>query len=128
MKIKLILLPIIIIFSIMFFSPTQSLAFPTFDDMASQAQSWIDSGKNGNIVSEQKVSEILLPIGQFMMGLAILVLIIVTIILGIKYMSADPSTQAKLKQQMIGLVVAAVVIFGAVGIWRLVYSFMNDLI
>ena len=128
MKIKLILLPIIIIFSIMFFSPTQSLAFPTFDDMASQAQSWIDSGKNGNIVSEQKVSEILLPIGQFMMGVAILVLIIVTIILGIKYMSADPSTQAKLKQQMIGLVVAAVVIFGAVGIWRLVYSFMNDLI
>ena len=43
-------------------------------------------------------------------------------------MSADPSTQAKLKQQMIGLVVAAVVIFGAVAIWRLVYSFMNDLI
>ena len=128
MKIKLILLPIIIIFSIIFFNPTESLAFPTFDEMVSQAESWVDSRKNGNIVSEQKVSEILLPIGQFLMGVAILVLIIVTIILGIKYMSADPSTQAKLKQQMIGLVVAAVVIFGAVAIWRLVYSFMNDLI
>lgn len=128
MKIKIIILPIIIIFSLIFIHPTNSFAFPTFDEMVSQAQTWVDSGKKGNIVDEKKVSEILLPIGQFMMGLAVLILIIVTIILGIKYMSADPNTQAKLKQQMIGLVVAAAVIFGAVGIWRLVYSFMNDLV
>ena len=62
------------------------------------------------------------------MGVAVVVLIVVTVILGIKYMTADPNTQAKLKQQMIGLVVSAAVIFGAVGIWRIVYSFMNSLV
>ena len=96
--------------------------------MSSQAQSWLDQGKSGNIVSEDKIADILLPIGQFLMGVAVVVLIVVTVILGIKYMTADPNTQAKLKQQMIGLVVSAAVIFGAVGIWRIVYSFMNSLV
>lgn len=128
MKIKAILLPIFISFILFLLPMNQSMAFPTFDEMSSQAQSWLDQGKSGNIVSEDKIADILLPIGQFLMGVAVVVLIVVTVILGIKYMTADPNTQAKLKQQMIGLVVSAAVIFGAVGIWRIVYSFMNSLV
>ena len=128
MKLKAILLPIFISFILFLLPMNQSMAFPTFDEMSSQAQSWVDQGKSGNIVSEDKIADILLPIGQFLMGVAVVVLIVVTVILGIKYMTADPNTQAKLKQQMIGLVVSAAVIFGAVGIWRIVYSFMNSLV
>ncbi len=128
MKLKAILLPIFISFILFLLPMNQSMAFPTFDEMSSQAQSWLDQGKSGNIVSEDKIADILLPIGQFLMGVAVVVLIVVTVILGIKYMTADPNTQAKLKQQMIGLVVSAAVIFGAVGIWRIVYSFMNSLV
>ncbi len=128
MKIKAVLLPIFISFILFLLPMNQSMAFPTFDEMSSQAQSWLDQGKSGNIVSEDKIADILLPIGQFLMGVAVVVLIVVTVILGIKYMTADPNTQAKLKQQMIGLVVSAAVIFGAVGIWRIVYSFMNSLV
>ena len=52
--------------------------------------------------------------------------LIVGTIMGIQWITATPDKQAKLKQQLIGLVVATVVIFGAVGIWSLVKTIMDN--
>ena len=41
-------------------------------------------------------------------------------------MFATPEEAAKLKQQLIGLVVSGVVIFGAVAIWKIVYTILNS--
>ena len=49
------------------------------------------------------------------------------IILGIKYMISEPEQKGKLKQQLIGLVVSGVVIFGAYTIWSLFNSFFTNL-
>ncbi len=46
--------------------------------------------------------------------------------MAIQWITATPDKQAKLKIQLIGLVVSAVVIFGAVGIWNLVRSIGQD--
>ena len=46
--------------------------------------------------------------------------------MGIKYFISSPEEQAKLKGQLIGVVVSAVVIFGAYSIWKMAVSiFMN---
>lgn len=59
------------------------------------------------------------------MGIAIIVLLIVTAVMGIKYMVADPQEQGKLKQQLVGLVVSAAVIFGAFTIWQITVNIMK---
>ena len=55
------------------------------------------------------------------------VLIIVITYMGIKYFISSPEEQAKLKGQLIGVVVSAVVIFGAVSIWELAINIFKDM-
>ena len=50
----------------------------------------------------------------------------VTIVMGIKYMFATPEEAAKLKQQLIGLVVSAVVVLGATAIWKIIYKVLSS--
>ena len=60
-----------------------------------------------------------------MVVIGIVTIMLVTLIMGVKWIVATPEKQAKLKEQLIGLVVATVVIFGAVGIWNLVRGIME---
>ena len=120
---------VILILSFMIVFPTKIEATGmTWDSVIQKGNNFINQGKARSPVDENKVANVMLPIGQFWVGVGIFVMVVVTIIMGIKYMSApDPNTQAKLKQQLIGIVVAGVVIFGAYGIWTLVYNFMDGL-
>ena len=67
---------------------------------------------SGLLEGVTNVASILTTIGAF-------ILAIVTIILGIQYMTSPPQKQATLRSQMYGLLWAAVVIFGAYGIWSI---------
>lgn len=124
-KLQKIIPLILLIFMLLI--PVKSEAFPTFDEMKSQADSWLSKGQSGSKVKEDDIANIMLPIGQFLVGIGAVVLIVVTIIMGIKYMTADPNSKGKLKQQFLGLVVSTVVIFGAYGIWVMVYNFMDKI-
>lgn len=124
-KLQKIIPLILLIFMLLI--PVKSEAFPTFDEMKSQADSWLSKGQSGSKVKEDDIASIMLPIGQFLVGIGAVVLIVVTIIMGIKYMTADPNSKGKLKQQFLGLVVSTVVIFGAYGIWVMVYNFMDKI-
>lgn len=124
-KIFSIVSTIILLFFIM---PVQTQAFDGFDEIKSKSDQWINKGKNAGYISDSDISKVMLPIGRFLVAVGVIAVIGSTIFLGIKYMSAqDPSTQAKVKQSLIGLVVAAIIIFGAYGIWRLVYNFMDGI-
>ena len=124
-KLQKIIPLILLIFMLLI--PVKSEAFPTFDEMKSQADSWLSKGQSASKVKEDDIANIMLPIGQFLVGIGAVVLIVVTIIMGIKYMTADPNSKGKLKQQFLGLVVSTVVIFGAYGIWVMVYNFMDKI-
>lgn len=50
-----------------------------------------------------------------------------TAYMGILYMISAPEKQAKLKEQLIGLVVAAVVIFGGYYIWKIVVTALESM-
>ena len=47
--------------------------------------------------------------------------------MGVKYMSATPETRGKLKTQLIGIAISAVVLFGAYGIWSIAYTVLSNL-
>ena len=88
----------------------------------------MNTGKNGNSanISGNDMGSIIIPVANILTAIGVVVLVAVTIVMGIKYMFATPEEAAKLKQQLIGLVVAGVVILGATAIWKIVYNILNS--
>lgn len=98
----------------------------TFDQMYDDIKVWeshADDSKTGLTTDGMKV--IIVPIINTLTAIGIIVIVAVTIIMGIKYMFATPEQAAKLKQQLIGLVVSAVVVLGATAIWKIVYTVLD---
>ena len=86
------------------------------------AEGWIKQGEE-NVPDGMSAEDFALSfgvVGQILVAVGAATLLIVGGIMAIKWITATPDKAAKLKQQLIGLVVATVVIFGALGIWNLV--------
>ncbi len=106
--------------------PVPCNAAISIDDIESSANEFLDQGKKAKSpISVSDMKSELLPIAKILTMIGTGVVIICAIVIGIKYMVASPDEQAKLKKQMVGLVVATIVIFGAYGIWKALYQFMN---
>ena len=60
-----------------------------------------------------------------LMGLGIFVVAIVGVILGIRLMFTQADQKARAKEALIIYIVGAVIIFGAVGIWRLLITILD---
>jgi hypothetical protein len=94
-------------------------------DILKAASNWIGGAEQVENTSVDNFVSQFVGIGRILVVIAVVVLLIVIGITGIKWITATPEKQAKLKEQLIGLVVATVVIFGAVGIWNLVRGIMG---
>ena len=97
-------------------------------DIDSMAKDFIDAGSTETDTissAEEKMSDIV-PIAQILVGIGTVTVVVVATIMGIKYMVANPEEKAKLKTQLIGLVVATIVIFAAQFIWSTIYKFFVD--
>lgn len=98
-----------------------------FDEMKTAINNWSNKGKTGDTgINSGEIREIIVPIINILTVIGIFVIVGVTIIMGIKYMFASPEQAAKLKQQLIGLVVSAVVVLGATAIWKIVYNVLSQ--
>lgn len=100
----------------------------TFDEMKGKIDTFMGIGKNkgDSAVNGDDMKNIVVPIANILTAIGVFVLVGVTIIMGIKYMFATPEEAAKLKQQLIGLVVSAVVVLGATAIWKIVYNVLTS--
>ena len=95
-----------------------------------EAQEWFEGGKTGGetIMKPQDTANAIAPISQLLFWAGIITLFIAGTVMGIKFIMASPEEQGKLKGQLIGLVIAAIVILGAYTIWELSYNFMNEVV
>lgn len=121
---KIISIVLILLFALMLFSPYSQAA----GNIMGQASHFIDNGKTsqGGINTEQ-MQNALMPIGRILVTIATIVLTVVTVVMAIKYMMCDSADKkAKLKTQLIGLVVSTIVIYGAQIIWSLLLKFMTE--
>lgn len=101
----------------------------TLGSWMGQASAFISAGESqtsGLTNQMGEITESFLPIGQLLTMIGAGVMVAVTTFLGIKYVTASPETQGKLKQQLVGVVVSGVVIFGAYGIWSIVISIAEN--
>ena len=83
---------------------------------------------NEPIISIPKIVNNIVPIGQMLTTLGIIVLFGALLIMGIKYMKAQPEERGKLKQQLIGVAIGGIVIFGAYSIWKICYDFFTEIL
>jgi hypothetical protein len=74
----------------------------------------------------EEMSNQMLPIINLLVNIGAGVMVAVVTFMGIKYFTSTPDAQAKLKQQLIGVCVAGVVIFGAVGIWKMTLNIASE--
>ena len=98
-------------------------------NMESQAKNFIDKGSKaaeGNI-NYTNIANEFKGLGQILTMIGAGVMVAVTTYMGIKYLTAGPEAQAKLKVQLIGVVVSGMVIFGAFYIWQLVINVASSL-
>lgn len=98
----------------------------SWDSIKDSAEDFEQAGNSNPLISDDKIIEAVIPVGQMLTALGVAVLFGALILLGIKYMTAEPEQKGKLKQQLIGLVIAGIVIFGAFSIWRVAYNFFED--
>ena len=99
----------------------------SFDEMKDALTDWKSRGQQDNAgVNAGDLKQIVIPVINILTVIGVFVLVAVTIIMGIKYMFATPEVAAKLKQQLIGLVVSAVVVLGATAIWKIVYNVLTS--
>ena len=90
-------------------------------EMEGRANNFIDKGV-GTSIDYTKVTKEFVDLGQILTMVGVGVMVAVTTYMGIKYLTAGPEAQAKLKVQLVGLVVSGVVIFSAYGIWKIVLT------
>lgn len=124
-KIKNILI-ILSIIMIMFCANNQ--VFASAGKWKGQADSWLQNGMQNTPITTQEAWSKLLPVGQVLVAIASVVLVICFMYLGIKYMAADPSGKADVKQKLIGLVIATVVVYGGIGIFTIIVNLMNSIL
>ena len=106
-------------------SSSSSSQMESYSDINEKAKNFINRGSEKETISQQKVEQDLKPLAQILMGIAVLVLLSVGAILGVKYMISGADDRAKIKEKLIWYIVSAVLIFGAVAIFNIVINILN---
>ena len=68
-----------------------------------QGTSWLDKGKTlgSGVLPSDDLQNKFVPIGQVLVMIATMVVLVVTLIMGIKYITANPEEKGKLKQHLL---------------------------
>lgn len=111
---------IIAVLMFVFISFSNRVNAITLSDMEQKANTFISTGANQTNIDITNVTAEFRSLGQILTMIGAGVMVAVTAYMGIKYLTAGPEAQAKLKTQLIGVVVSGMVIFGAYFIWRIV--------
>ena len=128
---KKIIINIILILTILMgvcaIKPNEVFADFSLKEMENQASEFIKKGKENDVTDYEKINKMVVPVAQILVYAANIVLVVAVAVLAIKYMTANPEGKAKLKTQLVGLVVSTIVIFGAQFIWSVLYEFLKDI-
>lgn len=129
-KYSKIILGILIVLCVYFGSTIiyadNTTTMPNADQLHSEANNFISAGKTANKIDASKIAALVKPIASILLGIGTVVVVVAAGIMGIKYVTGSPEQHAKLKTQLIGLVISIAVLYGAYGIWSLTYRFLVD--
>ena len=119
-------LVILTISACIFGCQTQVFAGSFWSGIEKQADNFIKAGEESPIDLTSGAQKTVEGIGQLLTTIGFAIILVGFLILGIKYMTASPEEAAKVKKQLVGLSISAVVLFGAFAIWRLVGTILEN--
>lgn len=111
---------IIAVFAFVILSCFYNVKAISLSEMEKKADNFISKGSSQTNINYDNVTAEFRSLGQILTMIGAGVMVAVTAYMGIKYLTAGPEAQAKLKTQLIGVVVSGMVIFGAYFIWTIV--------
>lgn len=125
---KAIILLFLVVFLIMPPISKATSGKPSFDNFWESASGFLKKGQDGGEqIAMEDVKKGIQPLARILVAAAIIILLIAVLIIGIKYMVAQPNEQAELKKKLIGLMIATGIIAGAYTIWSTVYNIVMSL-
>lgn len=123
---RIISILIIAVLLVGIFSVFNSAQAITLGDMQSKMEAFESAGSEVQVDVATVASEFS-GLAKILTTIGAGVLVIVITYMGIKYFISTPEEQAKLKGQLIGLVVSALVIFGATAIWKIAIGIFRNM-
>ena len=111
----------------LFVNPVIMADEKSFTDVITEADSWLKKGDTSSDIDTGSIATKIKPIAQALTVIGTGVVLCVAVIMGIKWLTAKPDEQAKLKQQSVGLFVAAIVITGSYTIWSIALRILGKL-
>lgn len=96
-------------------------------NIKAEGDNFLNKGSSSTPITIDEAWEKLVPIAQVLLAIASVVLVIAYMYLGIQYMITDPQGKANIKQKLIGLVVATIIIYGGVGIFTIIITLFNSI-
>lgn len=123
---RIISILIIAVLLVGIFSVFNSAQAITLGDMQSKMEAFETAGSEVQVDVATVATEFS-GLAKILTTIGAGVLVIVITYMGIKYFISTPEEQAKLKGQLIGLVVSALVIFGATAIWKIAIGIFRNM-
>lgn len=97
-------------------------------DALSGGRDFINTGEDGNIeIDNTKLQNTSKAINRALVMITFVVVAVVGITLGIKYMMAGVDEKAEVKKSLVVFLVGCIVAFGAFGIWKVAVQFLRTL-
>ena len=124
---KVLIIILIIVINIMFVNINVVQADGILD-VITGGDGFLEAGKDMNVViDETKLQNTSTMIYNILLTLGICVAVIVSAILGIKFMIGSAEENAKISDSLVPFVIGCIVIFGAFGIWKIFVTIGNNL-
>lgn len=87
---------------------------------------FISNAENREIFDSGNERSAIDQLYYLMLSIGVVLAVVVGIILGIQFITSGAAGQAKVKEKLIPFALGALIVFGAFGIWRLVYNVLNS--
>lgn len=127
MRTKELVIILIIVINIMFFNINVVQA-SGISDIISGGDSFLEAGRNETTtIDETKLQSTSTMIYNILLILGICIAVIISGILGIKFMIGSVEEKAQVKDALIPFVIGCAVVFGAFGIWKIFVQIGNRL-
>lgn len=97
----------------------------TWEDMDSQWSTFSNHGRNNSNINYASVTSEFKDLAQILTMIGTGVMIGVTVYMGIKYLTSGPEAQAKLKGQLVGVLISGLVVFASYPIWKMVLEIVS---
>ena len=97
------------------------------ENIKSQGDDFLNQGSSESPISTDEAWEILRPIAVALVAIASVVLVIANMYMGIQYMITDHKGKDNIKQKLIGLIIATVLIYGGMGLFSIIINLFNSI-